>query len=83
MMLSTTISLSNLQDIKSFIGVTTKYHHIPMKLLDDNYNVDAHSIIGIISLDISKPITLKIDAEYSEELFNDLAPFLINETALV
>lgn len=82
-MLATTISLSNLQDIKSFIEVATKYHHIPMKLLSDNYNVDAHSIIGIISLDISKPITLKIDADYSEELFNDLAPFAVNESVLI
>lgn len=82
-MLSTTISLSNLQDIKSFIGVTTKYHNIPMKLLSDNYNVDAHSIIGIISLDISKPMTLKIDADYSEELFNDLAPFTVTEAVVI
>lgn len=78
-MLAATISLSNLNDIKAFMEITTKYNHIPMKLLNDNYNIDAHSVIGIISLDISKPITLKIDSDYSDELISDLAPFTIGE----
>lgn len=78
-MLAATISLSNLNDIKAFMEITTKYNHIPMKLLNDNYNIDAHSVIGIISLDMSKPITLKIDSDYSDELISDLAPFTIGE----
>lgn len=62
-MYCTDIFLPNLEDVKNFVDMTSKYKSLPINLVSDKYVIDAHSIIGIISLDITKPITLEIDSE--------------------
>lgn len=62
-MYCTDIFLPNLEDVKNFVDMTSKYKSLPINLVSDKYVIDAHSIIGIISLDITKPIALKIDSE--------------------
>ena len=37
---------------------------------------DAKSILGIFSLDLSKPITLEIYADDCDDLMSDIKPFL-------
>ena len=38
--------------------------------------VDAKSILGIFSLDLSKPITMEIYAESCDDLLADIKPFV-------
>lgn len=76
-MYCTDIFLPNLDDVKNFVNMTSKYKTLPINLVSDKYVIDAHSIIGIISLDITKPITLKIDLEDVPQSFIvDLAPYI-------
>lgn len=78
-MFCTDIFLPNLDDVKSFVSMTTKYKSLPINLVSDKYVIDAHSIIGIISLDITKPITLKVEAdEVPEDFISDLKPYAYN-----
>ena len=38
--------------------------------------VDAKSILGIFSLDLSKPITMEIYSDSCEDLLSDITPFV-------
>ena len=51
------ISLNSIDKVKSFVNEITKYDN------DGRYVIDAKSIMGIFSLDLSKPIDLNIHAE--------------------
>ena len=72
-MYCTDIFLPNLEDVKNFVDMTSKYKSLPINLVSDKYVIDAHSIIGIISLEI----TLKIDSEDVPQSFLvDIEPYI-------
>ena len=56
------ILLSSISDIKAFVNIVNKYE-FDVDLTSGRYVVDAKSIMGIFSLDLSKPIDLNIHAE--------------------
>ena len=61
-MKSVTISLNSIDAVKSFVNTVTKYDS-DFDLVSGRYVIDAKSIMGIFSLDLSKPIELNIHAE--------------------
>ncbi len=56
------ISLNSIDKVKSFVNEITKYDN-DFDLVSGRYVIDAKSIMGIFSLDLSKPIDLNIHAE--------------------
>ena len=56
------ISLNSIEKVKSFVNDITKFDY-DFDLVSGRYVIDAKSIMGIFSLDISKPIDLNIHAE--------------------
>lgn len=56
------ISLNSIDAVKSFVNTVTKYDS-DFDLVSGRYVIDAKSIMGIFSLDLSKPIELNIHAE--------------------
>ena len=49
------IMLSSINDVKDFVNIVSKYD-FDVDLVSGRYVVDAKSIMGIFSLDLSKPI---------------------------
>ena len=49
-MFTRTINISSLEDAKAFVNVTSKYDDIRMRLRIDDYEVNAHSIVGVLSV---------------------------------
>ena len=56
------ISLGSIEDVKEFVALTNSYS-FDSDLVSGRYAVDAKSIMGIFSLDLSKPIDLNIHAD--------------------
>ena len=56
------ISLNAIDKVKSFVNEITKYDN-DFDLVSGRYVIDAKSIMGIFSLDLSKPIDLNIHAD--------------------
>ena len=56
------ISLNSIDKVKSFVNDITKFDY-DFDLVSGRYVSDAKSIMGIFSLDLSKPIDLNIHAE--------------------
>ncbi len=79
-MYTTKIFLRDLTHVKQFAAATAKYDKLKINLISDIYTIDAHSLIGIISLDITNPMTLELpDEEPTEEFLTDMKPFLMTE----
>lgn len=56
------ISLNSIDKVKSFVNEITKYDN-DFDLVSGRYVIDAKSLMGIFSLDLSKPIDLNIHAD--------------------
>lgn len=72
--------LSSINDVKDFVNIVSKYD-FDVDLTSGRYVVDAKSIMGIFSLDLSKPIDLNIHAETESsinEILTVLAPYIIH-----
>ena len=67
-----------LAKVKSFVNEVTKFDN-EFDLVSGRYVIDAKSIMGIFSLDLSKPINLNVHAEGSslDEVLKVLAPYII------
>ncbi len=77
-MKTVSIRLSTMNDVKDFVGTVTKFN-CDFDLLSGRFIVDAKSIMGIFSLDLSKPLALKINAEDEAMLVqieNELKPYI-------
>ena len=71
------ISLNSIDKVKAFVNTVTQFDY-DFDLVSGRYVIDAKSIMGIFSLDLSKPIDLNIHAEdNAEEVLNILKPYLI------
>ncbi|MCQ2495385.1 MAG: HPr family phosphocarrier protein [Lachnospiraceae bacterium] len=71
------ISLNSIDAVKSFVNTVTKYDS-DFDLVSGRYVIDAKSIMGIFSLDLSKPIELNIHSEDDvDAILESLKPYLI------
>ena len=71
------ISLNSIDKVKAFVNEITKYDN-DFDLVSGRYVIDAKSIMGIFSLDLSKPIDLNIHAEGElDDIMAALAPYII------
>jgi len=71
------ISLNSIDKVKSFVNEISKYD-FDFDLISGRYVIDAKSIMGIFSLDLSKPIQLNIhDGSDDSDVMNALAPYII------
>ena len=72
------ISLNSIDKVKAFVNDISKYD-FDFDLVSGRYVIDAKSIMGIFSLDLSKPINLNVHAEGSslDEVLKVLAPYII------
>jgi phosphotransferase system HPr-like phosphotransfer protein len=71
------ISLNSIDKVKSFVNEITKFDS-DFDLVSGRYVIDAKSIMGIFSLDLSKPIDLNIHADKEiDAIMNVLAPYIV------
>ncbi len=72
------ISLNSINKVKSFVNEITKFDN-DFDLVSGRYVIDAKSIMGIFSLDLSKPIDLNIHSTESdiESILEILKPYLV------
>ena len=71
------ISLNSIYKVKSFVNEITKYDN-DFDLVSGRYVIDAKSIMGIFSLDLSKPIDLNIHADGElDDILAALEPYII------
>ena len=71
------VKLVNISDVESFNAICSKFD-CDMDLSSGKYYVNAKSIMGIFSLDLSKPIDLNIHADGDvDAILAALDPYII------
>ena len=71
------ISLNSIDKVKSFVNDLAKFD-ADFDLVSGRYVIDAKSIMGIFSLDLSKPIDLNIHTKKNiDDVMAVLKPYLI------
>ena len=72
------ISLNSIDKVKAFVNEISKFD-CDFDLVSGRYVIDAKSIMGIFSLDLSKPINLNIHAEGStlDSILAVVQPYVI------
>ena len=75
-MKSVSIKLSLAENVKAFVNIISRYPW-DVDLRSGRHVVDAKSILGIFSLDLSKPITMEIYSDSCEDLLADIQSFIV------
>lgn len=76
-MLNVKINLDSIDKVKSFVNTLTRFNS-DFDLVSGRYVIDAKSIMGIFSLDLSKDIELHVHGEDDTEvLLEALAPYIV------
>ena len=70
------VMLGSINDVKNFVNIVSKYD-TDVDLSSGRYVVDAKSIMGIFSLDLSKPIKIEIHSDDCDALVQELKPFSV------
>ncbi len=70
------IKLTNVQDIREFVNEVILVDY-EVDLEQGRYVIDAKSIMGIFSLDLLSPITLKAYTENADKLFEKIKKFAV------
>ena len=77
------ISLNSIDKVKAFVNDVTNFN-TDFDLVSGRYVIDAKSIMGIFSLDLSKAIDLNIhDDDNIDEILKTLAPYIVEYGARV
>lgn len=74
-MQAVTISLTQVNQVKQFVNLVERAPY-DVDVVSGRYTVNAKSMLGIYSLDLSKPIQVLIYSDDCEELKKDLAEFI-------
>ena len=76
-MIEVQISLNSIDKVKSFVNAITQFD-FDFDLISGRYVIDAKSIMGIFSLDLSKPIDLAIHStDNTDEILEVIKPYLV------
>lgn len=73
------ISLLDVESVKRFVNAVTRFD-CDIDIVSDRYVVDEKSIMGIFSLDLSKPLLLKINSsntDDAEAIKDGIAGFIV------
>ena len=73
-MFETTIMLKNFEAVKEFVDIANSKDY-DIELMSGKYIVNAKSIMGVFSLDLTKPMVLVAHCDTSAELARHTAQF--------
>lgn len=78
-MLEKKLILDNIEKVKEFVAIASAKEY-DIDLLSGKYIVNAKSIMGVFSLDLTKPVTMVAHCEVYAELMKQIKPFLLGES---
>ncbi len=77
-MVKLTVKIDTVVDAKKFVTICN-LAEFDIDLISGRYIVDAKSIMGLFSLDLSKPIQLRADCDADNDFLRRFDPFVIDD----
>lgn len=75
-MVTKNIRIDTIEDVKDFVTKVTRCSY-DVDIVSGRYAIDAKSIMGIFSLDLSKPLELRLHSDDCNELLAELDKYII------
>ena len=70
------IRINTIEDVKHFVAIVTGVDY-DVDILSGRYAIDAKSIMGIFSLDLSKDLELRIHSDDCGEFLDEIKDFIV------
>lgn len=70
------IKINTINDVKDFVNIVARCDY-DVDIISGRYAIDAKSIMGIFSLDLSKPLELHIHSDDCGELIKEIDKFIV------
>ncbi|WP_283607018.1 HPr family phosphocarrier protein [Clostridium sp. CIES53] len=77
MMLTTKILINSVEKVKQFSSIVSK-QNVECEIVEGIYIIDAKSIMGIFSIDLSAPVELRIHSD-DKAILDSLTDFIAQE----
>ena len=75
-MTTTKININTINDVKNFVNIVTRCEY-DVDIISGRYAIDAKSIMGIFSLDLSKELTLNIHSDNCAEFLDEIKSYIV------
>lgn len=75
-MIQKEISLSSIDSVKKFVNVVNMYD-FEVDLVSGRYTINAKSIMGIFSLDLTQPITMQVHEDDCAKFLEEISNFIV------
>ena len=70
------IRINTINDVKNFVTIVSKCDY-DVDVISGRYAIDAKSIMGIFSLDLSKDLELNIHSDSCAEFLDEIKDFIV------
>lgn len=70
------IKITEINDVKEFVSIVTRCPY-DVDIISGRYAIDAKSIMGIFSLDLSKDLELKVHSDDCGEFLDEISRFIV------
>lgn len=70
------IRINTIEDVKNFVSVVTGVD-FDVDIVSGRYAIDAKSIMGIFSLDLSKDLEVRIHSDNCGEFLDDIKKYIV------
>lgn len=71
------VKINTINDVKKFVNAVAKYE-FDVDLISGRYAIDAKSIMGIFSIDLSKELIMKAHTDNADQIKADLAEYIVD-----
>ena len=70
------IRINAIDDVKNFVALVTRVDY-DVDIISGRYAIDAKSIMGIFSLDLSKELELRIHSDDCGDFLDEIKDFIV------
>ncbi len=70
------ININTINDVKNFVSIVSKCDY-DVDIISGRYAIDAKSIMGIFSLDLSKELTLNIHSDSCADFLDEIKEYVV------
>ncbi len=71
------VKINTINDVKKFVNAVSLYE-FDVDLISGRYAIDAKSIMGIFSIDLSKELIMKAHTDNADQIKADLAEYIVD-----
>ena len=70
------ININTINDVKNFVSIVSRCDY-DVDIVSGRYAIDAKSIMGIFSLDLSKELTLNIHSDNCADFLDQISKYIV------